>query len=214
MTKHENEFQNWKESTRQEALRKELERLQSASQKQNHSIRRMKEIIIASVFVLILSWGLFLFFLNQPPQNNDLSAGDSPKSPATADSITLNNNHLQKNQSTIEKLEIMTPDADTIEFYMPEDGIFFSIQIGAYLKVNLNQFRNNMVSLHQKGFGSINQFTLGIFPTYKEADEFRNIVKKIGFEDAYIIAVQNGHRIKIQDALNKRLQQDTAFHAP
>jgi hypothetical protein len=67
-----------------------------------------------------------------------------------------------------------------------------------------------MIALHQYSNGGINQFTLGIFADYDQAVIFRNLIKKIGFKDAYITAIQNGHRINIQEALKIKLRNSSS----
>ncbi len=208
MTESESTFNQWKEDTRREALQKELDRIKNETQKQNKVISRLRSALIIITLLALSSW-LSLFIFNNTKENNTSTSLINIESISPSDSIALIAKLApeRKKENPIPKLEIMTPDGNPIEFYIPEDGIFFSIQIGAYLGVNMERFRQNMVSLHQSNYGGINQFTLGLFPTYREADVFREIVKKMGFKDAYIIATQNGNRIKIQDALNLRIQE-------
>jgi hypothetical protein len=105
---------------------------------------------------------------------------------------------LQQNK----ELNIISPLSDTIKLRIPENGIIFSIQIGAYLSHDLQRFNNNMISLHQYSSEYINQFTLGLFTNYTAALEFRDIVKQLGFSDAYVTALKNGKRINIDEAIH------------
>lgn len=86
------------------------------------------------------------------------------------------------------------------------DGIIFAIQIGAYTSIDLNKYEDNLLGIKQDTYEGINQFTLGEFTEYKEADEFLEVVRGMGFEDAFIMSFKNGRRINIQNALAIRLQ--------
>ena len=202
MSDHEKAFNQWKDETRREALEKELSRLQ----KENIStIRHLKKIKIAlmSVSALLILSVVFIISGHHSP------ISEQPLLP-TEDMTQDSKNHPKDSTTKLGidngNLIIMSPMSDTINFSIPDDGIFFSVQVGAFNKINMDKFIQNMISLRQIKYAGINQFTLGILPTYEEAVEFRDVVKKIGFAEAYITAIQNGKRINIQEALQQRAQ--------
>ncbi|MFO8000743.1 MAG: hypothetical protein R6U46_05830 [Marinilabilia sp.] len=208
MTDHETEFNQWKEETRREALEKEVERLRESTEQQSRSLRNLRRTLLWVILAAITSLaGLWVFSMdgNYPDGIYSAQEKDSTSLETITETSREKTTPVTKEDSTPpEKAEIITPASDTVAFFIPDDGIFFSVQIGAYLGVDLEKFRNNMVSLHQNSAAGINQFTLGIFPTYNEASEFNKVIRKIGFEEAHIIATQDGHRIKVSDALNMR----------
>lgn len=208
MTDHEREFNQWKKDTRREALEKEVERLTKENRIRGKSIVSLRIALIIIAF-LFFAGGLLVLFLSDKNQSEfDPALTENTIDTTNISEYNENNEEtiIENNSPKTEKLKIITPTADTSEFSIPEDRIFFSVQIGAYLGVDLHQFRKNLVSLHQDVYAEINQFTLGVFPTYSEAQKFREIVQRIGFQDAYIVAFEEGHRINIQDALKKRAQ--------
>jgi hypothetical protein len=205
MTDHERTFNRWKEDTRREALETELERLQKISDNQTRLIKNMRtKMLLLSIGAIIALLGLWTYMTYFPLENPDSKNLSQSTTIHKTTENQQNTTPAPENSTSPQKITIITPGPDNKEFYVPDDNIFFSIQIGAYQGVDLHKFRNNMVSLHQDSSAGINQFTLGIFPSYKEAAEFRDVVKKIGFIDAHIVATQRGHRIKVRDALKIR----------
>lgn len=201
VTENENALKQWKEETRREALENEVHRLKAHTINQAVKIRRIKIALWAALAVLIVSMSAIwiLSSENEKPQR------------ATTNQATDKEN--KAGLSTSEKnreLNIISPMSDTIKFRIPENGIIFSIQIGAYLSHDLQRFNDNMISLHQYSSENINQFTLGLFTNYTEALEFRDIVKQLGFTDAYVTAIKNGERIKVRDGLQETDLQKAA----
>lgn len=213
MTDHESTFNQWKKETRRDALEKELDRLSKVSRRQNYSIKKLRHTLFIVITVAIGSW-LALFILKPDLSgSSDINPGLPPDTMSIPESTRLADSSVfDKENTTIPReLEIITPTIDTVKFQIPDDGILFTIQIGAYLGVDMERFRSNMVSLYQDSSAGINQFTLGVLSTYEEAAEFRDIVQSIGFEDAYITAFRNGHRVSIQQALSTRANNPTGI---
>lgn len=202
---HEESFNQWKEDMRREALEKELSRLETKQIRQQKLIQMLRRLLMIFVIILLASWiGFFLFTNNQDDAyKNSSSLIEEENLP----DMTQNND--SKPTLNKESLKTINPATDTVEFKIPEDGIFFSIQIGAYLGFEMDQFQTNMVSLFQESSADINQFTLGVLGSYAQALEFKELVKQIGFSDAYITAFKNGKRISLQEALNSRMEDRT-----
>ena len=83
---------------------------------------------------------------------------------------------------------------------LPE-GLVFKVQIGA--------FRNPIPQNHYKGFApimaedagnGITRYTAGFFKTFNMANEAKNSIRSIGYEDAFVVAFMNGKRININEA--------------
>jgi hypothetical protein len=156
----------------------------------------------------VASWTTFLIVGNK--NGTDHKKIDIHKKATPDTGLTNIDTESVLNQEKGKVRKIINLSTDTIAFMIPEDGLFFSIQIGAFSGIDLNKFSNNMIALHQYSNGGINQFTLGIFADYDQAVIFRNLIKKIGFKDAYITAIQNGHRINIQEALKIKLRNSSS----
>jgi hypothetical protein len=192
VTKNEKEFKQWKESTRREALENEVERLKSTTTGQAAKIRKMTYDLFAALAIIITFLSIFWVPSSSDKEDQTASANNKENTESIAE--------ISSQKETME-LNVISPISDTIKFQIPENGIIFSIQIGAYLSHDLQKFNDNMITLHQYSSENINQFTLGLFTNYTEALEFREIVKQIGFSDAYVTALKNGKRINIQEAI-------------
>ncbi|MFK8061164.1 MAG: SPOR domain-containing protein [Polaribacter sp.] len=79
--------------------------------------------------------------------------------------------------------------------------LFFTIQIGAYRNENktLENVDNIIITKEED---KITRYRLGEFPTYEEAIEFKRIVLSV-CDDAFIVAIKDGERIHIKEALKK-----------
>ncbi len=205
MTDSEHTFNQTKgESTRTNALEKEVARLKTLSQKQSVKHNKLKKraffqlLFFVVLLVMMFAYGIIQWPLKQDTTINtiasvavtDTSAADTAK------------NHLQINASGPE-----IQGEDMLSFYVPEDGLLFSVQIGAYTGVDMRPFETNMFSLKQYTYQTINQFTVGIFQNFRDAEAFRTIIQQMGFHDAFIIATLNGKRLPIQDALSIKSRQ-------
>jgi len=201
VTENENALKQWKEETRKEALENEVKRLKTHTTIQAIRIRRIKLALLATIALLVVSLGT-IWILS--------SENEKPRAETVNHSPDKENSTKHSPSVQTRELNIISPISDTIKFRVPENGIIFSIQIGAYLSHDLQKFNDNMISLHQYSAENINQFTLGLFTNYTEALEFKDMVKQLGFTDAYITALKNGKRIKVQDAFQETDLQKTA----
>ncbi len=195
VTENENAFKKWKEETRREALENEVDRLKTQTTEQASRIKKMRYALVGlTVLFLVALIGVFSLL------------SSSSKAPNTIEpSVQKKENPTVPNQE--KELIVISPVSDTIKFKVPENGIIYSIQIGAYLGRDLQKFNNNMLTLQQHSGENINQFTLGLFTSYTEALEFREIVNEMGFKDAYVTALKNGKRIQINEAIQAENQQ-------
>ncbi len=205
VTENEKELKKWKENTRLEALENEVNRLKWLNSLKLAKIKKLTIALYATIAFFIASLATSFWLLSSPKEETPSeSAIQLPNKQNATETAPIKRNR---------ELNIISPISDTIKFRIPENGIIFSIQIGAYLNHDLQKFSDNMVTLHQYSSENINQFTLGLFTSYTEAMEFRNLVKQLGFSDAYVTALKNGRRINIQEAeqesdLHKKSEQE------
>lgn len=81
------------------------------------------------------------------------------------------------------------------------DGIFFEVQIGAFKDFNLDQYLQNLSALKQEKHDNRNKIILGKFRSFDRALLFENDIKRMGFDEAFIIARVDGKLMPYQDAL-------------
>ena len=84
-------------------------------------------------------------------------------------------------------------------------GIVFVVQVGAFRRDLPLSFYHQFapVITEEKGQG-IHRYTAGLFCTFNQAKESLQIIKKLGFSDAFIVALEDGKRIPLKDAIDKR----------
>jgi len=198
MSFSEHAFGEHKNQMRSEALEKEVRRLRSISRRQSHKISSLRRTLYFAIFffVVLLSILLIKGLIQFPAK---------PTKP-TPDLAQLR-------QTIIDSLARQKPQEDTLDRFVysahpaairKEDfkGVIFSIQIGAYTGIDLEQYEDHLMGIKQDSYEGINQFTLGEFIDYSEAVEFLNTIKQMGFQDAFIMSFKNGIRIHIQDAIS------------
>ena len=186
-----------KTQLRLEALEQELKRLRKLSLKQSTKAANLRlSLYFQSAFFTILLIFLFTKGFIDLPQNHR--------------SKQLINEQIT---DTVYAAKASVKDAllplvyNTHKAALPKtgyDGILFAIQIGAYKNIDLSEYKENLLGLKQDTYDSINQFTLGEFIEYEKAGKFLEIVKNMGFEQAYIMSFKNGRRIHVKSALALR----------
>ncbi len=127
-----------------------------------------------------------------------------PKNKKIEDEYLIKNNLSLINTDTLHKLQLEVDKIQLIDTTLTsinELPIVYSVQIGAY-----NNFASNLISdsfSHLSEFeqGGMNKFALGNYRTYKEAFELRTDLRRMGFNDSFIIAKSYGEPINIGEAL-------------
>ncbi len=120
---------------------------------------------------------------------------------------TENNEAIQKihderakNQEIIRKLEEEAKIASERK-EVPNQGTFFSIQIGAFNQSTISElFNQNTVDLKVENDASgFKKYMLGGYTTYEDASAARKKVLKMGAKGAWIVAYKNGSRVPMTD---------------
>lgn len=96
--------------------------------------------------------------------------------------------------------ENVLEEVDSNEQVSIGDQTIYAVQIGA--------FKNNNIELYSDSFTQFNEFeeegfykySLGAFETLEEAQNFREKVLNLGFDDAFVASYVNGERQAIEEA--------------
>ena len=80
-------------------------------------------------------------------------------------------------------------------------SIVYSIQIGAYTNFNSNLISKDITQMEEFEENGFNKFSIGKFMTYKEAVMLRDDLKRVGFDDCFIVAKSYGLPVDIKEAL-------------
>ena len=95
-------------------------------------------------------------------------------------------------------------DANPIPFNPKiPNGLIFKVQVGA--------FRNPIPQDLFKGFApvsaervrdDITRYRVGYFKTFESANKAKNQIRLLGYSDAFVVSINNGERIKLNEARN------------
>ena len=89
---------------------------------------------------------------------------------------------------------------------MAAKGVVYKVQIGAFKNKDLSKyFSNNKNFSGEVDADGTKKYTLGSFPTYWEADNFKKYLREMGVSDAWVVAYKDGKRIEVKDALEGTL---------
>lgn len=195
MTPQEIEHLNWKEKMRQEAVDKEVFRLRNINKKQSIKITNLRKSLYFQAFFFISLFSILLL-------KGMISFSDK-KSTKEFDAINNKYNKLvllqhSLNDSLTQYKNKFNSVLDKNRIERDENGLRFRVQIGAFKEIDLNNYKNNLVAINQESYDSINQYTLGIFRNYEKALVFWEDIKKMGFNDSFIISTKNGRRIPLE----------------
>lgn len=84
---------------------------------------------------------------------------------------------------------------------VPQKGVVFKVQIGAFKQKDLSEFSQNNPSFELDSEQGLMRYTVGAFQDYWEADTFKKYLREMGVKDAWIVAYKDGERVEIKDVL-------------
>ena len=71
----------------------------------------------------------------------------------------------------------------------------YTVQIGASQNDPFLLFSKNLMNFNKTKSEDYNLYSLGNFETKEEAEAFRKEIVKLGIDDAWVVAYENGKRI-------------------
>lgn len=136
----------------------------------------------------------------------------------TADELTEDNATLTSEKETlgnkvsnlnkrIASLENELAEKDSIiqsaETVAGSEDLQFYVQVGAYEFFDINEYFAGDKCMDVQLNDGLNKYVVGSFSDVANAESFRKDVIKLGIEDAWVVPIQNGVRIPMEDALNQ-----------
>ena len=198
----EEDFTEWKDNTRQNALEREVQRLRELSQKQSGKLGALRRIVYFMLFFFVVLFSILLVKGMLVFPGNDTGTVVVQLDTIVKDKISVVDSGI------IDNIEQYVPD--TIPVPLKETkGIVYCVQIGAYTGINLDEYKENLVSLQQDSYEGINQLTLGRFVNHDKANEFLAIIRQIGFRDAFIMSFKNGRRVPLKVQETSEMQSES-----
>lgn len=127
-----------------------------------------------------------------------------PKSKQYKEEYLIKNNLSLIDTDSLHKIQRKAKQviiADSIQVSLNELSIVYSIQIGAYTNFNSGLISKDITQLEEFEENGFNKFSVGKFTTYKETVALRDDLRRMGFQDCFIIAKSFGIPVNIDEAL-------------
>jgi len=127
-----------------------------------------------------------------------------PKSKQYKEEYLIKNNLSLIDTDSLHKIQRKAKQvviADSARTTLGEMSIVYSIQIGAYMNFNSGLISKDITQLEEFEENGFNKFSVGKFTTYKETVALRDDLRRIGFQDCFIIAKSYGVPVNINEAL-------------
>lgn len=114
----------------------------------------------------------------------------------------------EENRLLIQQLEEQTQG--TPKKAIPDEGIFFSVQIGAYHKRDISHLlKENEAELSvEESDKGLKKYLIGGYQIYEEASKARLNLRKLGFKDAWIVAYKDGIRVDISQVRDTPISEE------
>ncbi|NER13882.1 SPOR domain-containing protein [Leptobacterium flavescens] len=120
------------------------------------------------------------------------------------DKVVVPIDSLESLKNSVRVLEEKNEQLNAVrDFYLARNLLdgqkIFAVQISAIEQSHLSLLPlslSNMQLVRNNGFFS---FSLGIFETLQEAQNFRYELVKLGFEDVFVVSYKEGKRIQIEE---------------
>lgn len=91
---------------------------------------------------------------------------------------------------------------------VPDSGIAYHVQIGAFREFDLTPYQAELGSVYLFKNDSLQRITLGRFVRFTEAQEFQEKVVELGLDFAYITAYKDGEAIGLLHAIRQENQTE------
>ena len=95
-------------------------------------------------------------------------------------------------------------DANPIPFNpkIPK-GLIFKVQVGAFRNpIPQDLFKGFAPVSAEKVRDDITRYRVGYFKTFESANKAKNQIRSLGYSDAFVVSLNNGERIKLNEARN------------
>ncbi len=85
---------------------------------------------------------------------------------------------------------------------MTANGVVFKVQVGAFKNKDLTKYFNNNKNFSgEVDADGTKKYTIGYFPEYWEAENFKKYLREMGVKDAWIVAYKDGNRVELRQVL-------------
>lgn len=130
----------------------------------------------------------------------------------------VNQDKYQKVKESVSPIEqelkkvVDTPTEDRTKSEKSE--VSFKVQIGAYKGEEMADKLAEFSNLEMEVYGQYKRYISGDFDTYAEADEYKKEIISKGFNEAYVVAYNNGERVETPVAKSNIITQNDLVNKP
>lgn len=160
-------------------------------------------VVSCAVFALLS----FILFLEIQSLNSEIKQMN--QTVASAGKVIKENQSQLAQIDSLQKsiLKLKSENATLLENSNVTNGVYFEVQIGNYSNFNLDEYKDEMVGMHQDKTSKNARLCLGRFRSFQKAVLFESEIKKLGFSQAFVVGRINGNLVDYQEAL-KMVQQN------
>ncbi len=148
--------------------------------------------------------------VNETSQNTVTNSQEESETPSNT--VTENNtneentNSSEEENTTVVEEEVpeyvrnLGEDAAEVNAVENIQGLFYTVQVGAFSKPIAKTGTFNISPLVTKYVNGLYKYTTGIYKSVQDADGRKNDVRAKGIPDAFVIAYYNGERVSLAQA--------------
>ncbi|WP_116126284.1 hypothetical protein [Lewinella sp. IMCC34183] len=114
---------------------------------------------------------------------------------------------IQQLRQQVATLEANQRPDEVITDQPKVQGVIFQVQLGAYAQNRVDADMATGDALDLTDQNGMQKVVVSRFRTYQNAANLRDRLKQMGVRDAFVVAMNNGQRIEIQEALRLTGQQ-------
>ena len=174
----------------------ELEEIKESLHNSEEKLKKTKKSkSLQNIILSILAGiGLALAFYFYNNSSNSINIENIKKAEATRilDSISANSYTTQNNSNTNNSFE---DSIESVKSNISGEKIY-SVQVGAFTQNKYALLSETLAGITSNG--DMFKYSIGLFKTLKEAQNFRRELVKIGFRDAFVASYIDGIRQEIE----------------
>ncbi|MDP5168718.1 MAG: SPOR domain-containing protein [Bacteroidia bacterium] len=107
---------------------------------------------------------------------------------------------LQALQSKYDQLRAEYQSRRKVSDMGIQPGLIYRVQIGAFVFHEMENVKGDSPDIVSEKADGFNKYVIGNFRSYEECEGFRDELKTLGIEDAWIVPYLDGERVSIQEA--------------
>jgi hypothetical protein len=162
--------------------------------------------VFIGLFLLLLAYTIYHQMKSHWYNSNIVTATDTYNATGerNTDPLLLMRVLEQERDSLKNRLEtVQSTPQPIVGGNITDEGLHYEVQIGAFKYFNLHKYQQGFDHLKNEEADGFDKYTLAKFRSYRESEDFKKDIQRMGIKDAFIVAKLDGKRIDIKQALLK-----------